>query len=222
MNELQIGGERLTALAGPYLNRNDLSGLADVLRQAWSVECLELLFNSSEPEVVRTAAICVGLIGENPSAEPLAKLLNHEDADVVRAAEDALWTLWFRAAGPIAQNVLTRIVANISNGESDNAVQMLGELVRTFPQFAEAYHQRSQAYYFQNMYESALRDAQRACELNPLHFAAMANEAHALAALGRQQEALSVYRDVLRIHPRLAGIRSAILVLRQRLAPVQV
>jgi tetratricopeptide (TPR) repeat protein len=86
--------------------------------------------------------------------------------------------------------------------------------------YAEAYHQRSQAYYLANSYHFALRDARRGCELNPWHFVALANQAHSLAALGRLPEALEKYTSVLELHPRMPGIHEAIERLRGRLTLV--
>jgi tetratricopeptide (TPR) repeat protein len=220
MDEQLAAARRLIELAKPYLLREDRDGLAGQLSDRWSPECLRLLLSSDESEVARTAAACLGLVGDLSDGASLAGLLHHQDAAVVAAAEDALWSIWFRAAGPMAQSVLTRIVRGIRAGETENVVPLLTELIRAYPCYAEAYHQRSQAYYLQNCYQRALRDARRACELNPLHFSALANEAHALAALGRSQEALATYRRLRRLHPTMPGIHEAISHLRCHLAAV--
>jgi tetratricopeptide (TPR) repeat protein len=215
MNEpAEAAGECLTTLARPYLERGDKDGLAARVKERWSAACLVPLLHAADSNTVETAAICLGLIGEVSEARSLAGLLHHRDLPVVEAAEDALWSIGFRAGGPIAQAVLSRIARAIASGETENVVSMLTELIRTYPGYAEAYHQRSQAHYFENNYAAALRDAVKACELNPLHFGALAMRAHALAAMDRYHEALQHYRQVLHVHPRMPGIRSAIQHLR--------
>jgi tetratricopeptide (TPR) repeat protein len=121
----------------------------------------------------------------------------------------------------MAQAVLSRIAGSISGGETENIVPMLTELIRAYPGYAEAYHQRSQAHYLQNSYQQALRDARRAFQINPLHFGALANQAHALVGLGQFPEALKVYRQVLKLHPTMPAIREAIGHLRRRLLPIE-
>jgi tetratricopeptide (TPR) repeat protein len=210
----EAAGGCLIALARPYLDRGDKDGLARELCERWTSACLVLLLHSENVNVVETAAICLGLIGEPSDARPLAALLHHSDLAVVAAAEDALWSIGFRANGVVAQGVLSRIARTISAGETENVVTMLTELINTYPRYAEAHHQRSQAHYLKNDYERALRDAVRAFELSPTHFGALAMQGNALAAMERYHEALERYRQVLHIHPRMPGIRNAIQHLR--------
>lgn len=220
INESLAAGARLTAQVRPFLRREDHAGLRDILAAAWSPDCLELLLVSDDVEIVETAVLCLGFVGSMSSSGPLAKVLQHDRIAVVLAAENALWAIWFRAGGELAHRVLTRIAASLRLGQTENAVPMLTELIREYPDFAEAYHQRAQAYSLRNATAPALHDAKRALELNPLHFGALANQANARVVMGHYQDALRLYREVLRIHPRMPGIRRAIRELRRRLSPV--
>jgi tetratricopeptide (TPR) repeat protein len=222
MDEQLVVGHRLVELARPYLQRGDRDGLAEQIAEEWSPECLRLLLTSEDVEAVAIACTCLGLMGHAPSTLALVELLHHDDPDVVTAAENALWSIWFRAAGPMAQAVLSRIAQAVTAGDIENIVPMLTELIRAYPGYAEAFHQRSQAHYLQNSYQLALQDARRAFQINPHHFGALANQGHALAALGRLRDALKVYRQVLRLHPTMPGIREAVALLRRRVAPIEV
>lgn len=222
MDEELVVGRRLVATAQPYLTKDDHDGLAVELDNHWSQECLRLLLACGDAEVVKTAAVCLGLVGGPASAGALARLLHADNDAIAEAAENALWAIWFRSGSDAARGVLTKIATYIKAGETENVPAMLTSLIKTFPGYAEAYHQRSQAYYLEGQYDLALRDAKRAFDLNNLHFGALANQAHALAALGRSQDALHVYQDVLRLHPRFPGVREAIRHLRARVSPLQV
>lgn len=222
MDEQVVAARRLVETARPYLRRGDMDALAEKLCEEWSPECLGPLLSSEHRQVAQTAAACVGLIGDMSMAASVAELLHHEDECVVAAAEDALWSIWFRAGGPAAQTVLTGIARAIQTGDRDTVVPKLSALIRAHPSYAEAYHQRSQAYYLQNSYYLALRDARKAHALNPLHFGALANQAHALVGLGRPREALRVYRQVLRLHPTMPGIREALGHLQRQFVAVEV
>lgn len=213
----QIVGLRLTELARPYLARNDRDGLARRLEADWSPECLELLLDAADTDIVRVASVALGLIGRMGVCAPLARLLHHASDTVAAAAEEALWSIWFRDGGMVAQGVLLRIARAIRSGQTENVVSMLTELIRARPMYAEAHHQRSQAYYLEGSFHFALRDARRAGELNPWHFGALANQAHALVALGRFPEALEAYTAVLNLHPRMPGISESVDRLRERL-----
>ncbi len=215
MDEQGYAGQRLVQLTAPYLERKDRVGLAAALEGDWSPECLALLLNNVDSTVVRAAAVCLGLVGRMEDGPAVAKLLHHEDPVLVEAVEDALWSIWFRAGGSVGQAVLSKIARAIRDEQTDNVVGMLSALITAQKDYAEAYHQRSQAHYLRGAYDEGLRDARRAFELNPLHFGALANLAHCLAALGRYQEALQAYRQVLSIHPRMPGISSSIRQIRE-------
>lgn len=216
MDEQRFAGQRLVQLVTPFLERQDRAGLAVALEGGWSPECLALLLEDEDWTVVRAAAVCLGLVGVMESGRALAKLLGHEDPVIVEAAEDALWSIWFRAEGLLPQEVLSRIARSIDAGETENVVPMLTALIHSKKDFAEAYHQRSQAHYLRGAYDESLRDARRAFDLNPLHFGALANMAHSYAAMGRFAEALKTYRKVHALHPHLAGIRTSIRQIRER------
>ncbi len=218
MDELRAAGNRLIELAGPFIECDDFDGLAKRLQDAWSPECLRLLLTADQDGIVQVAAICLGLVGGTRDAKVLAELLHHEADTVVQSAEHALWTIWFRAGGPQGRAALSRIAQFIDDGDTENVIPILNDLIRSQPGFSEAYHQRSQAFYLAADYEQSLRDARRAFELNPLHFGALVNQAHCYAAMDRMGDALRLYREVLRIHPRMPDIRRTIQMLRRSLA----
>lgn len=220
MNEKQAAGKRLVQEALPYWRKKDREGLAGIIRDKWSPDCLSLLLDSNDHEVVETAAAGLGVTAGMDRCPALARLLHHPNGRIVAAAEEALWSIWFRAGGGLGQSVLHCIAQNIRSGRTENTVSMLNELIRSTPNYAEAYHQRSQAHYLAGDFPLALRDARRAFILNPSHFAALANEAHALAALGQWPEAMETYRRVLQLHPHLPGVRESLHHLRGQLATI--
>lgn len=221
MNEKRIAGQRLLQLAEPFLMRSDRDGLAAAIADSWNADCLSLLLDEDEidSEVLRVAIICIGLVGNMDVCPALMPLLHHDDIAIVSATEDALWSIWFRAGEPIAQRVLSRIAGHIRAKDTENVIEMLTDLIRSQVNYAEAYHQRSQAHYLEGHLEAALRDAKRAYQLNPYHFGALANIGNCYCELGRYQEAIKAYRDVLDLHPHMPEIKSTLRHLRSRIAP---
>ena len=219
MDEMTLAAQRLTSLAEPFLADSDMDGLANRLHEDWTPDCLMLLLEHADTNVLRCAVICLGLIAPVSASGALATLLHYPDETIVEAAEDALWSISFQAGGPLPQAVLSRISKAIDSGETENVTPMLTQLIKSHPTYAEAYHQRCQAYYLQHAYEPALRDARRAFALNPYHFSALAIQGHCHVALGRLSEGLEIYRRVLALHPRMQGIRELVQQLRRKLAP---
>jgi len=196
-----------------------MDALAARLQADWSEDCLVLLLSTDDPEVQEVAAVCLGLIGNMSACPALVSLLSGSNDALVETAEDSLWSIWFRQGGAMAQRVLFRISESIREGQTENVLPLLTELIRAAPRYAEAFHQRSQVHYLENDYDRSLRDAVRAFSLNPFHFAALSVQAHCHAALGRYQEALRAYWGVARLHPRLPGVQTSIQQIRERLLP---
>lgn len=219
MHEKHLAGLRLAELAGPYLHRNDRAGLANALSEHWSPECLALLLDAPDGEIRRIAATCLGLVGDLSDCPRLLSLLYEDDVELVSAAEDGLWTIWFRQGGEVAQRVLLKIAAGIRNHDTENVIPMLTELIHSHPGYAESFHQRAQAFFLEGDAKAALRDARRALELNPYHFGALAVIAGSYAEMGQYQQALETYRDVLRMHPLMPRARSAVRQLQRKLSP---
>ena len=214
MNQAHAVGQRLVETM-----RRHKAGSLDLsvdLEAHWSPECLSLLLDSDDEAVVEAAVSALGEVGSMAEVPPVARMLKHDSPAICSLAEDALWSIFFRAGGKLAHAVLTRIAESIDEGETVGVIPLLTELIRSQPAFAEAHHQRAQAYYLSDQFDAALRDATRACKLNQHHFAALALRGHCFAALGRHAEATAVYQDVLRLHPRMDGIRRAIRQLRER------
>jgi len=219
MDEQRAAVRRLLDLARPFLDSRDHDGLSEALRKSWSPDCLTLLLKDRDDDVVAVSAVCLGLIGDISAGPALAGLLGHENLLIVDAAENALWAIWFRDGGPVARAVLYRLAQGVQERRTEKVTAMLTELVRSQPTYAEAFHQRAQAHYLDNEFASALRDAKRAFELNPLHFAALALSGHCYAVLGRYQDAIKTYREVLRIYPKMPGIRDSMREIRERFEP---
>ena len=143
MSDGTVVGRRLVKLVGEYSSPLDRDGLAARLEQEWSPDCLALLLTEHEPRIVEAAACALGLVGNESNTAALADLLHHDDVDVVSAAEEALQYIAFRSAGALPQKVLMRLVSSIKEEDSDSAITLITELIRSHPTYAEAYHQRS-------------------------------------------------------------------------------
>jgi tetratricopeptide (TPR) repeat protein len=163
-----------------------------------------------DAQAVCAALGVIGHRGDVSHCPLLARLLHSDDCDICAAAEQALWTLWLRSGGAVAQSRLCRAVQLMQAERFPQALALLDTLIEDRPDFAEAYNQRAIARYLREDYCGAIADCRRALGLNPQHFGAMAGMGHCLAELGRNDDALQCYYAALHIHPRMEGIRQSI------------
>lgn len=197
------------------IEAGDEPGLRAVLRARWGLGDL-IGFATSVRREVRLAAIrCLGSSGLGGAVFALASGLHDEDPGIVAAAEDALWRLWFGAAGALGRRKLAIAVGLIEDGRFPAAIATLNQLIEMEPEFAEAYHQRGTALQLARDVGGALSSYEQAVVLEPSHFAAWCGVGRTQAELGRLGEAVMAYRRAMYLHPTLPGVRTAIRGIRE-------
>ncbi len=203
-------GVRFLNAVRPYREMGDETRLRRVIASEWSISDMIGFLNSDDLEICVASAFCLGLLGNHVACLALAGALRRDESAVVSAAEDALWRLWFDAAGQAGRRKLRRAMDLTEEGRLAGASEVLDDLIRLEPSFAEAYHQRAIVGHMDNRITRAIADYRRALELAPCHFGAWAGLGKALADVNEFHGAIETYRKALSIHPRMEGIRQAI------------
>src|SRR5262245_9478453 len=172
---------------------------------------LQRLLTSDSTELRQAAVLALGLCGTMSSNRALALMLRDEDDTVKQCADDALWSLWFRADAPDRNEELHRIMRK-SAGEADPD-ELLADfeaLLAKAPGFAEAYNQRAVFHFRRGDFLRSITDCQKTLQLNPHHFGAASGMAQCFMKQRKYHAALRAYRRALRINPNLEGVREAI------------
>lgn len=193
-----------------FIEEGDEPGLRRFLQLHWNLSALTRLIHADDVDSARTAAYCLGVLGGEAAVLPLLGALSHDDSGVAASAEDALWRIWFNAAGASARRRLLDAVTLMAEERYSSAIATLDGLVEQHTRFAEAFHHRALARHLMGDQTGAARDFGRAIELNPCHFAAHAGMGRCHADAGRYPEALACLRRALRIHPRQDCVRQTV------------
>ena len=138
----------------------------------------------------------------------LAQLLTADDA-TAPLIESQIAAEWSKSGSPAMDLLLQRGQDALDRGDAPRAVEHFTAAIDYAPDFAEAYNGRASAYYLTEDIGPAIADLQMALTLNPQHFGAMKGFAILLEELGRPADALTVYRQVLAIHPQDADVADA-------------
>ncbi len=121
-----------------------------------------------------------------------------------RLAEDAVWRMWMEMAPSrkIAAAVSEAMRARESY-DFDKALTILDGVVIQAPQYAEGWNQRAFVRFLKEDHDGALQDIDRALQLEPKHFAALAGKAMILMRQGRVEVGQAALRQAVDIHPWL-------------------
>jgi tetratricopeptide (TPR) repeat protein len=204
-----------------FLDDRDLEAFRDRVAARYGEAALASILGDSPVVTARRAAVlALGLSGSfQRSNAVLGRALRDGDAVVRRLAEDALWSVWFRADEPENNGALQEVVRLIGRGQLHQAEALATRLIAVAPNFAEAYNQRAIIYFHQGRFAESAQDCQRVLARNPYHFGALAGLAQCQHQLDRPAEALQALRRASRLQPYNEGLREQIKLLEARFEP---
>jgi len=124
--------------------------------------------------------------------------------------EDRIWGAWMHHPHRAAAAALDAATRDIAAKRYDIAETRLTFLLRSAPQYAEAWHKRATLYYLLGRDAECLHDIRRTLELEPRHFAAMLHFAEILLGDGATAQARFAFAAALTLHPHLPRARDAL------------
>lgn len=148
--------------------------------------------------------------GEEREADLLRQLAQAEDAQAAGLIEGELRSLWSRSGSASIDLLLRRGQEALQAGRPDEAVEHFTAAIDWDPDFAEAYVGRASALYLTNRVGPAIDDLRRALLLNPHQWEALMGFAIVLEEVGREEDALELWRRVHDMHPQNPEANAAV------------
>jgi tetratricopeptide (TPR) repeat protein len=217
------GRDDTGSLLGEYFRRflddRDIEAFRDRVDARYSESALCRLLSDS-PVVTnrRAAVVALSALGTYArSNATLGRALRDPDPVVRRLAEDALWSIWFRADTPENNEALLEVIVSARRGDLNRAEALATRLIDVAPRFAEAYNQRAIIAFELGRFADSARDCGRVLQLNPYHFGALGGLAQCQLQLDRPAQALEALRRASRLQPYNVGIQDSIRRLAARL-----
>jgi tetratricopeptide (TPR) repeat protein len=140
-------------------------------------------------------------------AEALAVLRGDDPAEAGRAAA-TLWQMWHRSGDPALDAMLRQGIEAIERQELRASDEIFSRLIMTAPEFAEGWNKRATVRYLAQDYAGSIEDCRQTLARNPNHFGALSGQGLCHLALGEYQEAATLFRRALVVHPHLGGARA--------------
>lgn len=132
--------------------------------------------------------------------ELLAAAKNEAQA---REIENQIWINWMHTPAPEIQVLVKQAMEARRWYDFEKARKILNQVIKQAPDYAEGWNQRAFILFLQEKYDSALSDIEKALELEPRHFGAMAGQAQILMRQGRFATGQQVLKKAVKIHPFL-------------------
>ncbi|MCG6122743.1 MAG: hypothetical protein MEP57_08550 [Microvirga sp.] len=173
-----------------------------------------------EPErVVRTESLFEAR-RERRLCRLFADLRRARPARPVCEIEDLVWALWISHPIAEAEAQMALAIDAFADGRLRRAGELFDQLVREYPDWAEAWNKRATLAYVEGRDAQAVADIARTLALEPRHFGAIAGFGQICLRHGREGEAKAAFRAALAINPHMAGLRALLDELAARSAPL--
>ena len=120
-----------------------------------------------------------------------------------REIENEIWRNWMVAPNDEIQILLKQALEARRWYDFEKARKILDKIIEQAPDYAEGWNQRAFILFLQEKFDRALSDTEKALELEPRHFGAMAGQAQILMRQGRFATGQSILKKAVKIHPYL-------------------
>jgi tetratricopeptide (TPR) repeat protein len=141
------------------------------------------------------------------SDAPLLHERLRDESPFVRAyAERALWLLWARSGDAALDELMARGTEQMQSGEHAKAVETFTSVIKTKPDFAEAWNRRATVHYLAGDFERSIADCGEVLKRNPLHFGALSGMGQIFFQMQDYDRALAWFRRALEVNPNMTGV----------------
>lgn len=127
--------------------------------------------------------------------------------------EDRIWELWMTHPNAAASRVLDQAASDIAARRYDIAETRLAKLLRTRPDFPEAWNKLATLHYMLERDQESVHEIHRTLQLEPRHFGAICSFAEICLGQGDRDAALFAFRVALRVNPHLAQVARTVAAL---------
>jgi tetratricopeptide (TPR) repeat protein len=139
-------------------------------------------------------------------AEALTALRGDDPVQAGRAAA-ALWQMWHRSGDPQLDALLGQGIEAVNRQDLQAADEIFTRMIAAAPAFAEGWNKRATVRYLAKDYTGSIADCRETLARNPNHFGALSGQGLCHMALGQYQEAATLFRRTLAVHPHLDSTR---------------
>lgn len=154
---------------------------------------------------------CAAANAAAPVRSPVDKLFDQlktaENAELAKPIEAQILASFVRSGSASVDLLMSRADVALAAGNKDLARKFIDTITVIAPRYGEAWHRRGLMQSEANDNAGAMVSLQKAVELNPRHFAAMAELAEMLEDYGQKAEALKLYRRAIALDPQYDGLQ---------------
>ncbi|CAJ1346665.1 unnamed protein product [Effrenium voratum] len=145
---------------------------------------------------------------ENALHVALLTAAERGEGEVQMAIEEALRVCWEDSGNAKVNAEMAQGVQLLQDHKVEEAAEAFTRVLDQAPNFAEAWHKRSMAFYAQKKFREAVEDCVKALDIRPLHYWCLTGMGSCHYELGETDKAKECWKAALRICPTMPGARN--------------
>ncbi len=135
------------------------------------------------------------------------RLAASKDEAEANSVSEQIARVWSRSGSDTLDLLLDRSKIALTATDSELALDLLDSILALKPDWSEAYSRRAAIHFQRKDMDAAMRDLRQTLVLEPRHFQALAGIGMIFQQGGNPKQALSAFREALKINPYLKGIK---------------
>ena len=130
------------------------------------------------------------------------QLLNTENELEIKNITLDIWDIWHETNDPKINADFFRGIGLMNKGNIEKSIYYFSKVIKSNPNFAEAWNKRATAYYILKKYDQSMIDIKATLKLEPRHFGAMDGMVLIFIEQGQLNKAVKVYDEIIKIFPK--------------------
>lgn len=139
-----------------------------------------------------------------------AKLRRENDADTAKLIAEEIWAVFLQSRSASIDFTLSRGIKAHNEGDRDLARRMYNHVTRLSPEYAEGWSRSARLAYDEKDMSKALAFTTQTLILEPRHFFALWTLGNIFETMGKQNQALEVYKEAGALYPAHTEIKARI------------
>lgn len=176
----------------------------------YTISTLKKLFFCGDRPVRRAAILAIGYLGDFTQNETMGRALVDTDRAVRLLAEHNIRQIWLRQGTPGEQQLLLQLENLNATVQSENALKLASQLIKSNRTLGEAWNQRAIAFSAAGNPDQSIQDCREVLNCNRFHFPAAIGMGQGYLQLDDVFKALDCFRIALKINPDLECLRGQI------------
>lgn len=146
-----------------------------------------------------------------------ARLLVEDRPRAITTIENQIWEIWHQHSDADVEALMAAGIRRMNAQRYNEALQIFSEIIKVYPDYAEAWNKRATLYYVAGEMEASIEDIEQTLALEPRHFGALSGLGMVYLQQQKLTQAKSAFEALIKVHPNSPNAKQNLSIVNSRL-----